>query len=76
MLMHRVKELDYMKRPEVKIVIPDPLKLQLVDDWENVTKNNQVSRLVGPASAGTGGSYSSKLGGVRGTSLLTVGISL
>jgi hypothetical protein len=32
-----------MKRPEVKIVIPDILKLQLVDDWENVTKNNQVS---------------------------------
>lgn len=31
-----------MKRPEVKIVIPDILKLQLVDDWENVTKNNQV----------------------------------
>jgi mortality factor 4-like protein 1 len=33
-----------MKRPEVKIVIPDVLKLQLVDDWENVTKNNQVSQ--------------------------------
>jgi len=31
-----------LKRPEVKIVIPDILKLQLVDDWENVTKNNQV----------------------------------
>ncbi|GFZ47221.1 Chromatin modification-related protein EAF3 [Saitozyma sp. JCM 24511] len=38
-------ELDYMKRPEVKIVIPDPLKLQLVDDWENVTKNNQLVTL-------------------------------
>jgi mortality factor 4-like protein 1 len=36
------KEVDYVKRPEVKIVIPDILKLQLVDDWENVTKNNQV----------------------------------
>jgi hypothetical protein len=51
MLMHRVlllQELDYMKRPEVKIVIPDPLKLQLVDDWENVTKNNQVSMLILP----------------------------
>jgi hypothetical protein len=32
-----------MKRPEVKIVIPDVLKLQLVDDWEYVTKNHQVS---------------------------------
>lgn len=66
MLMHRVKELDYMKRPEVKIVIPDPLKLQLVDDWENVTKNNQVSRLEGLALAGTGGSHRYKLGRARG----------
>ena len=37
------QDAEYMKRPEVKIVIPDLLKLQLVDDWENVTKNNQVS---------------------------------
>jgi len=36
------QELDYLKRPEVKIIIPDTLKLQLVDDWERVTKNNQV----------------------------------
>jgi len=35
-------EVEYLKRPEVKIVIPDILKLQLVDDWENVTKNNQL----------------------------------
>lgn len=41
------QEGDYMKRPEVKIVIPDVLKLQLVDDWEYVTKNNQV-RADGP----------------------------
>lgn len=34
-----------MKRPEVKIVIPQVLKLQLVDDWENVTKNNQLVTL-------------------------------
>ncbi|WWD21256.1 hypothetical protein CI109_105740 [Kwoniella shandongensis] len=38
-------EADYLKRPEVKIVIPDVLKLQLVDDWENVTKNNQLVTL-------------------------------
>ncbi|KAL7421050.1 Esa1p-associated factor [Cryptotrichosporon argae] len=38
-------EIDYLKRPEVKIVIPDTLKLQLVDDWENVTKNNQLVTL-------------------------------
>ena len=31
-----------MKRPEVKIVLPEVLKMQLVDDWENVTKHNQV----------------------------------
>lgn len=38
-------ESDYLKRPEVKIVIPDILKLQLVDDWENVTKNSQLVTL-------------------------------
>lgn len=31
-----------MKRMEIRIVIPDVLKGQLVDDWENVTKNQQV----------------------------------
>lgn len=31
-----------MKRPEVKIPIPDILRVKLVDDWEAVTKNNQV----------------------------------
>lgn len=31
-----------MKRPEVKILIPDALKLKLVEDWESVTKNQQV----------------------------------
>lgn len=38
-------EVDFLKRPEVKIVIPDVLKLQLVDDWENITKNNQLVTL-------------------------------
>lgn len=33
-------EEDYIKRPEVKISLPDELKLQLVDDWENVTKKD------------------------------------
>jgi mortality factor 4-like protein 1 len=37
-----------MKRPEVKIVIPDVLKLQLVDGWENLTENNQVSSTLHP----------------------------
>lgn len=33
-----------MKRPEIKISIPDNLKVQLVDDWEAITKNQQVCR--------------------------------
>jgi hypothetical protein len=36
------QEADYARKPEVKIPIPDVLKVQLVDDWENVTKNHQV----------------------------------
>ncbi|GAC95809.1 chromo domain-containing protein required for cell polarity [Pseudozyma hubeiensis SY62] len=32
-------EEEFLKRPEVKISLPDELKLQLVDDWENITKN-------------------------------------
>lgn len=31
-----------MKRPEIKISIPDALKTQLVDDWEAITKNQTV----------------------------------
>ncbi|ORY01480.1 MRG-domain-containing protein [Basidiobolus meristosporus CBS 931.73] len=30
------------KRPEVKLSIPSSLKLQLVDDWENITKLEQL----------------------------------
>ena len=26
----------------MRLSIPDILKVQLVDDWENITKNNQV----------------------------------
>lgn len=32
-------EQDFLKRPEIKISLPDELKLQLVDDWENITKS-------------------------------------
>lgn len=32
-------------RPSVRIVMPDNLKSLLVDDWENVTKNQQVVAL-------------------------------
>jgi mortality factor 4-like protein 1 len=37
------KEDAYLKKPEIKIPIPDSLKSQLVEDWENVTKNKKVS---------------------------------
>ncbi|CBQ68343.1 related to Chromo domain protein MRG15 [Sporisorium reilianum SRZ2] len=33
---------DFLKRPEVKISLPDELKLQLVDDWENITKKGHL----------------------------------
>lgn len=39
------KEEDYLKKPEIKLDIPDTLKGQLVDDWENVTKNQQLVTL-------------------------------
>jgi mortality factor 4-like protein 1 len=36
------KEEDYLKRHDVKIHVPDALKALLVDDWENVTKNQML----------------------------------
>ncbi|KAN0065926.1 Esa1p-associated factor [Thecaphora frezii] len=36
---------EYVKRPEIKIPIPDLLKVQLVDDWENVTKHEMLVKL-------------------------------
>lgn len=39
------KEEDYLRKPELKLDIPDTLKGQLVDDWENVTKNQQLVTL-------------------------------
>lgn len=39
------KEEDYLKRPEINILIPDPLKSLLVDDWEIVTKEHQLLQL-------------------------------
>lgn len=32
-------------RPSIRIMLPDNLKALLVDDWENVTKNQQVVAL-------------------------------
>ncbi|KAI8140154.1 MRG-domain-containing protein [Fennellomyces sp. T-0311] len=39
------KDEDYLNRPEVRVDIPDTMKAQLVDDWENVTKNQQLVEL-------------------------------
>ncbi|KAI3628754.1 EAF3 [Malassezia furfur] len=33
---------DSERRPEIKLVLPDSLKVQLVDDWENVTRKEQL----------------------------------
>jgi mortality factor 4-like protein 1 len=37
-----VQQSDFLSRPEIKLNIPDTLKSILVDDWENVTKHQQV----------------------------------
>lgn len=39
---HYEQEDSFLARPSVKLVIPDHIKAILVDDWENVTKNQQL----------------------------------
>ncbi|KAG0165327.1 Esa1p-associated factor [Apophysomyces sp. BC1034] len=39
------QEDDFLNKPEIRVDIPDTLKGQLVDDWENVTKNQQLISL-------------------------------
>jgi hypothetical protein len=36
------QEDSFLARPSVKLVIPDHIKAILVDDWENVTKSQQL----------------------------------
>ncbi|KAI8334648.1 chromo domain-containing protein required for cell polarity [Chlamydoabsidia padenii] len=36
------EESEFLNRPEVRLDIPEALKCQLVDDWENITKNQQL----------------------------------
>ncbi|KAJ3324311.1 Kanadaptin [Boothiomyces sp. JEL0866] len=36
------KEDEYLKKPEIKISVPESLKSQLVEDWEQVTKNQKL----------------------------------
>lgn len=38
-----IEEDEFKNKLEIKIVIPDLLKVKLVDDWEAITKNSQVS---------------------------------
>jgi mortality factor 4-like protein 1 len=37
-----LQEADFQTRPSIKLIIPDHIKAILVDDWENVTKNQQL----------------------------------
>ena len=39
---HCVQEESFHARPSIKLTIPDHIKAILVDDWENVTKNQQL----------------------------------
>ncbi|KAF8638128.1 hypothetical protein AX17_002427 [Amanita inopinata Kibby_2008] len=36
------EEDDNNKKPDIKLIVPEALKMFLVDDWEAVTKNNQL----------------------------------
>ena len=45
-----LQEEEFMRRPAVKIFIPDALKSILVDDWEKVTKENKVAPTPAPIS--------------------------
>lgn len=39
------QEEHFYQRPSIRITLPDNLKALLVDDWENITKNQQVVSL-------------------------------
>lgn len=39
------KEDEYLRTQEIRLDIPETLKGQLVDDWESVTKNQQLVTL-------------------------------
>ncbi len=44
-----IQEDSFHSRPTIKLAIPDQLKALLVDDWENVTKNQQLVPLPHPS---------------------------
>ncbi|CAG8724580.1 14250_t:CDS:2, partial [Funneliformis caledonium] len=39
------EEEEFMNRLEIKILLPESLKVKLIDDWENVTRNNALLKL-------------------------------
>jgi mortality factor 4-like protein 1 len=39
---NKLQEDNFHNRPSIKIPVPDHVKSLLVDDWENVTKNQQL----------------------------------
>lgn len=41
-VMATIQEETFQNRPSIKLVMPDHLKAMLVDDWENITKNQQL----------------------------------
>lgn len=44
----QIQEESFHSRPSIKLVLPDHIKGFLVDDWENVTKNNQLVHIPHP----------------------------
>ncbi|KAF2862624.1 MRG-domain-containing protein [Piedraia hortae CBS 480.64] len=45
------KEDDFIRRPAVRLFMPDPLKSILVDDWEKVTKDHRLVVVPSPTPA-------------------------
>ncbi len=44
------QEEDFVRRPAVRLFIPDSLKSILVDDWEKVTKEQKLATVPSPTS--------------------------
>jgi len=47
------EEEEFKNKPEIKIVIPDMLKVKLVDDWEAITKDSKLVPLPRTPSVAT-----------------------
>jgi len=48
LLTQRTQEEDFIRRPAVRLYMPDPLKSILVDDWEKVTKDQKLAPVPSP----------------------------